>query len=194
MKSHRIRVITISCPIIRPQFRDIVKQNGITFTSLRCFDGDTNPTKHITKMYEIKPDQILASAYTMIVLTGIAIVSRFFLRGLRNEAFRLEDGFMLFAFVTFNILSTITIVVVPIAYQIVAVSYDLKPLYNGLFDDEEYQLRVVFASNLLFPMVLWSVKVSLLLLSRRLMYQYREWIRAWWVVLGFVALVLPSQI
>ncbi|EEA22194.1 conserved hypothetical protein [Talaromyces marneffei ATCC 18224] len=139
-------------------------------------------------MYEIKPDQILASAYTMIVLTGIAIVSRFFLRGLRNEAFRLEDGFMLFAFVTFNILSTITIVVVPIAYQIVAVSYDLKPLYNGLFDDEEYQLRVVFASNLLFPMVLWSVKVSLLLLSRRLMYQYREWIRAWWVVLGFVAL------
>ncbi|KAL3704700.1 hypothetical protein TMatcc_008372 [Talaromyces marneffei ATCC 18224] len=98
-------------------------------------------------MYEIKPDQILASAYTMIVLTGIAIVSRFFLRGLRNEAFRLEDGFMLFAFVTFNILSTITIVVVPIAYQIVAVSYDLKPLYNGLFDDEEYQLRVTYLGN-----------------------------------------------
>uniref|UniRef100_A0A093V008 Uncharacterized protein n=2 Tax=Talaromyces marneffei PM1 TaxID=1077442 RepID=A0A093V008_TALMA len=98
-------------------------------------------------MYEIKPDQILASAYTMIVLTGIAIVSRFFLRGLRNEAFRLEDGFMLFAFVTFNILSTITIVVVPIGYQIVAVSYDLKPLYNGLFDDEEYQLRVTYLGN-----------------------------------------------
>ncbi|KAE8550351.1 hypothetical protein EYB25_006577 [Talaromyces marneffei] len=119
-------------------------------------------------MYEIKPDQILASAYTMIVLTGIAIVSRFFLRGLRNEAFRLEDGFMLFAFVTFNILSTITIVVVPIAYQIVAVSYDLKPLYNGLFDDEEYQLRVVFASNLLFPMTYLGNWISILSSCTRL--------------------------
>lgn len=124
-----------------------------------------------------------------MVLTGIAIISRFFLRGLRNEPFRPEDGFMLFAFVTFNILATITIVMVPIAYQIIAVSYDLRPIYNGLFDDEVYQLKVMFASNLLFPMVLWSVKFSLLLLSKRLLYQQKEWIRAWWVVLGFVVVV-----
>ncbi|GAM38723.1 hypothetical protein TCE0_033r09684 [Talaromyces pinophilus] len=97
-------------------------------------------------MYDLSPHQVLASAYTMIVLTGIAIISRFFLRGLRKEPFRLEDGFMLFAFVTFNILASITIVVVPVAYEIIAVSYDLRPIYNGLFDDEVYQLRVMFAN------------------------------------------------
>lgn len=140
-------------------------------------------------MYEISPHQILASAYTMIVLTGVAIISRFLLRGLRKEPFRLEDGFMLFAFVTFNIIATITIVVVPVAYQIIAVSYDLRPIYNGLFDDEVYQLRVVFASNLLFPAVLWSVKLSLLLLSKRLVYQQQEWMRRWWFVFGFVVVV-----
>ncbi|KAF3406342.1 hypothetical protein DPV78_000029 [Talaromyces pinophilus] len=97
-------------------------------------------------MYDLSPHQVLASAYTMIVLTGIAIISRFFLRGLRKEPFRLEDGFMLFAFVAFNILASITIVVVPVAYEIIAVSYDLRPIYNGLFDDEVYQLRVMFAN------------------------------------------------
>lgn len=142
-------------------------------------------------MHEIRPHQILAYAYTMIVLTGIAIISRFFVRGLRNEPFRLEDGFMLLAFVTFNILATITIVVVPIAYEIIAVSYDLRPIYNGLFDDMEDQLKVVFASNLLFPMVLWSVKLSLLLLSKRVLYQQKKWTRRWWAVFWFVVLVLP---
>ncbi|KAF5014608.1 hypothetical protein F66182_14342, partial [Fusarium sp. NRRL 66182] len=87
-------------------------------------------------MYEIRPHQILASAYAMIVLTGIAIILRFFLRGLRKDPLLPEDGFMLFAFVTFCVLATITIVVVPVAYQIIAVSYDLRPIYNGLFDDE----------------------------------------------------------
>lgn len=125
----------------------------------------------------------------MIVLTGVAIISRFFLRGLRKDPFRIEDGFILFAFVTFNVLATITIVVVPVAYQIIAVSYDLKPTYNGLFDDEAYQLRIMFASNLLFPAVLWSVKLSLLLLSKRLLYQQQEWMRRWWYVFGFVVLV-----
>lgn len=140
-------------------------------------------------MTEINPNQILASAYTMIVLTGLAVIARFFLRGLRREPLQLEDGFMLFAFITFSILATITIVVVPVAYQIIAVSYDLRPIYNGLFDDEEYQLKVVFASNLLFPAVLWSVKLSLLFLSKRLMYQQQVWMRRWWFVFGFVVLV-----
>jgi hypothetical protein len=80
--------------------------------------------------------------------------------------------------------------VVPIAYEIIAVSYDLRPIYNGLFDDMEYQLKVMFASNLLFPMVLWSVKLSLLLLSKRLLYQQKVWTRHWWAVFWFVVLVL----
>ena len=149
----------------------------------------TDQEYNISKMYEIRPHQILASAYAMIVLTGIAIILRFFLRGLRKDPLRPEDGFMLFAFVTFCVLATITIVVVPVAYQIIAVSYDLRPIYNGLFDDEVYQLKIVFASNLLFPAVLWSVKLSLLLLSKRLLYQQQEWMRRWWYVFGFVVLV-----
>ncbi|EED16080.1 conserved hypothetical protein [Talaromyces stipitatus ATCC 10500] len=139
-------------------------------------------------MYEISSRQVDACAYTMIVLTGIAVISRFFLRGLRKEPFRPEDVFILFAYVTFNILATITLVVVPVAYQIMDVSADVKPIYNDLFDDEVFQLKILFASNILFPMVLWSVKFSLLALSKRVMYQQFEWIRAWMVVVGLVIL------
>lgn len=154
-------------------------------------------------MYEIDPQQILGSAYTCIVLVGIAVIARFYLRGffLDHEhagdklqtktppIIGFEDIFILFAFIVFNVLAAITIAVVPRAYSIIDVINNDKPAYNGLYDDEVYQLRVLFASGILFPTLIWAVKLSLMFLSRKLLAGRPKWIRFWWIVLVVVILV-----
>jgi hypothetical protein len=140
-------------------------------------------------MYELSSDQVLATSYTMMAISGIAILLRFFLRWLRSDHLQLEDGFMIFAFVTFYVLATITIIVLPAAYRIIAAGGDSLPYEEGLHADEVFQLKVSFASNIIFPMVLWSVKLSLLSLSHRILDRQPAWMRGWWAILVFVILV-----
>ncbi|OKL56972.1 hypothetical protein UA08_07785 [Talaromyces atroroseus] len=96
-------------------------------------------------MYELSSGQVLATSYTMMAISGISILLRFFLRWLRGDPLQLEDGFMLFAFVGFYVLATITIILIPAAYRIIAAGKTLLPHDESLHADEVFQLKVSFA-------------------------------------------------
>lgn len=144
-------------------------------------------------MNDLKDKQVQTAIYSMMAISGLSVLLRFFLQWLRKEPLRAEDGFMLFAFVGFFVLATIFIISLPAAYRIIAVGNNELAEYDGLYGDEVLELKVSFASNIIFPMVLWSVKLSLLSISHRVLDRQFQWLRAWWVIVGFVILVYNCQ-
>jgi hypothetical protein len=141
-------------------------------------------------MYELHSHQVTGAGYALIVISALAVFARFYMQWARRDQFRREDIIVLFAFVVLVCLDAIYIYVTPIVYRVANVGDDTFREYPGFEDDAVTQLKVTFASAILFPTVLWSVKLSLMSLSRRVIRKQPDLVRrCWWLLLVFVVLV-----
>jgi hypothetical protein len=143
-------------------------------------------------MYELHEHQVTGAGYALIVISTFAVLARFYMQWVRRDQFRREDLIVLFAFAVLLCLGAIYIYVTPIVYRVADVGDDTFREYSGFLQDAVTQLKVTFASAILFPTVLWAVKLSLMSISHRVIQRQSAVIRCWWVLFVFVGLV--SQI
>ncbi|KAH8701061.1 hypothetical protein BGW36DRAFT_260390, partial [Talaromyces proteolyticus] len=138
-------------------------------------------------MRELTLHELIATACVMMVVSILAIILRFVLQWVRRDRIHREDALVAFAFTVFLVLAILSLVLAPIAYHIVDMQHDMIRQYDGISADEVFQLRTTFVCSLLFPTVLWSVKLSLMSISHRIVDKQPENVRrCWWALLGFV--------
>lgn len=65
----------------------------------------------------------------------------------------------------------------------------LKEPYPTILDDGVFIQKSIFAITIFYWSSLWSAKMSLLCLSRKLLIQLPYYIRLWWAVIGICAVV-----
>jgi hypothetical protein len=95
---------------------------------------------------------------------------------------------MLFAYAAFIGLSAVFLAVMPILYRILAVGAGTMPPYPGLVIEGALFMKLMFSSSVLYWVVLWSVKLSLLFVFRRLIVLLPRYVKGWWFVLTFTLL------
>ncbi|KAH0544804.1 hypothetical protein FGG08_001033 [Glutinoglossum americanum] len=123
--------------------------------------------------------------WTMIGVNIVFVVARTFARYMKLRKVQLEDIMMYLALAFFLAMAGVYLLVLPPLYRVIDVSAGRKPLYYGFFDDGYVIIKGFFATTMLFWATLWAVKVSLLLLFRRLMVGLTNYMRLWWTLLIF---------
>jgi hypothetical protein len=139
----------------------------------------------------VTASQVTSTGYTMIALTSVFAFSRFGARYYKQSGFQLEDFFVLLSWACFIALSIMYILVTPVMYKISAATTGQK-VYDSLEEldtDALFEIKIFFTNTILLWVVLWSVKLSLLTLYRRLFNGLPAQIRWWWAVMAFTLVV-----
>ena len=123
--------------------------------------------------------------WTMIGVNIAFVVARTFARYVKLRKLQLEDIMMFLALAFFLAMAGVYLLVLPPLYRVIDVSAGKKPLYYAFFKDSYLIIKGFFATTMLFWATLWAVKVSLLLLFRRLMVGLTHYMRLWWALLVF---------
>jgi hypothetical protein len=140
----------------------------------------------------VSEDQIIFTAYAMMIVASIFFFARLGLRLFKSVAFQLEDLFIWLAFLSFVAMAIDYIVVAPAMFRVTdAMSHEPFPIkYDTIFQDSEFMKKMFFANTLLLWIVLWAVKLSFLFLYRRLFVGLSGQIQWWWGVFIFTVIVL----
>ncbi|ORY16878.1 hypothetical protein BCR34DRAFT_635246 [Clohesyomyces aquaticus] len=140
----------------------------------------SSTTNYITK------EQLLSTTYAMVAITSAFAVARVAVRIARPKAMAIEDWLVLLAYVFFLTMSILYIVVTPTMFRLSGVMAGTVPPYATILEDSLFIIRIFFANTMIFWIVLWAVKFSLLALYRRLMVGLNNlYMMLWWGVLGF---------
>jgi hypothetical protein len=142
----------------------------------------------------ISKDELVRTNVAMLVLTSLFVLSRAALQFWNRKPFELPDFFIYFAFVMFVAILSFYFCVIPPMFRV----YDIldgvmaglvKP-YDGFVEDSAAITRLLISAQLIFYTILYSVKMSLLTLYRKLLTglhgAYRKF---WWGLLIFCVLV-----
>lgn len=125
----------------------------------------------------------------MLVITSLFAVARLTVSILRPKKFSWEDGFLLAAYVFFLVLAIVYTILVPLLFKLNALAAgELEP-YEGVMDDILFLQKMFFVATPALWLTLWSVKLSLMSLYKRLMTGIKLYERMWWVVIVLCVLV-----
>lgn len=137
----------------------------------------------------VSEDQVLSTGYSTIAIATIFTIARFAVRWTqRKKEVQIEDGICLFSWVAFLVMAILYIVVTPVLYR-VDTAVSTGQFYPDLLKDSLFVIEIFFANTIIFWIVLWSVKLSLLFLYRRLFVGLPDQMKWWWSVLIFTILV-----
>jgi hypothetical protein len=137
----------------------------------------------------ISEPEFFRAAYPMVVLASVFMVVRIGVQ-VRIRVLELQDYLIYLAFAFFLAMS--------ICYLIaISTIFDISKVLVGLLEPwPTYQLdflrnvRIVFITTVLFWLTLWSVKLSLLALYKKLLQGLpRVWTRLWWATFTFCIIV-----
>jgi hypothetical protein len=99
------------------------------------------------------------------------------------------------AYIFFLAMSICFLVMVPRLFAIAEVSAEIREPYPTMTDDVIIYFRVMFASTTLFWLTLWSVKLSLLALYKKMLEGLQGmYKKLWWAVFVFCIVVSPFDI
>ena len=127
----------------------------------------------------------------MLTLTSGFVLARIVTTQLvRPKRWLPQDAIIYLAYTLYLILAVLYIIVTPILFRLTAVGEKrLKP-YSTLKDDHKFMVKVFFCNTLLFWFILWTVKLSFLILYKKLMEGlHNVYIKLWWAVVTFWFLV-----
>ncbi|KAH8694267.1 hypothetical protein BGW36DRAFT_384622 [Talaromyces proteolyticus] len=138
----------------------------------------------------VSEHQLLSTAYAMISIATVFTVVRTVLRFThRKGGIQIEDYFAMFSWASFIVLCVLYIVVTPPLYR-VDTAISTGQLYPTMEADAMLMVKIFFANTMIFWIVLWSVKLSLLFLYRRLFEGLPGQMRWWWAVFVFTIMTL----
>lgn len=139
----------------------------------------------------VSQSQVLSTAYATIAIATTFTIARFAVRwtqAQRKWEFQVEDAICLFSWISFLVMAILYIVVTPVLYR-VDTAVSTGDVYPTMLKDALFITEIFFANTIIFWIVLWSVKLSLLFLYRRLFVGLPDQMRYWWAVLVFTVLV-----
>lgn len=142
----------------------------------------------VTENY-ITAGRLTATGYTMIAITTFFCLARFVLRFWKSAGFQVEDAFVLLSWIFFLVLAIDYIVVTPVMYRVTEIEAGRAPPYPTLEKDALFMIKIFFTNTMLLWAALWSVKLSLLFLYRRLLKGLPDQLRWWWGIFLFTIVV-----
>ncbi|KAH6872353.1 hypothetical protein BKA58DRAFT_468154 [Alternaria rosae] len=128
---------------------------------------------------------VLKVAYSMLGLTSSVVLARIGLNIIRPRRLTASDYFVFVAFAIYVTMCALYIALSPYMQRVYAVSNGETPPYSELKHDSMLMAKMVFIAFCMFWAVLWSIKLSLLLLYRRLLNGISpRWTFVWWCIAG----------
>jgi len=139
----------------------------------------------------ITEDQLVRTTYAMLTLATVVVLARIVtIQLVRPKRWLPQDLFIYFAYVVYLVMAILYIVVAPIIYRLSAVTEGRREPYAALPDEVMFMIKIFFCNTLLFWVVLWTVKMSFLMLYRKLMEGLQDvYIKLWWALVVFWFLV-----
>ncbi|CAI9625696.1 hypothetical protein GT037_000857 [Alternaria burnsii] len=128
---------------------------------------------------------VLKVAYSMLGLTSSVVLTRIVLNILKPRRLTASDYFVFIAFVFHVTKCTLYVALSPYMQRVYAVSNGETEPYPELLHDRILMAKMVFIAFCMFWAVLWSIKLSLLLLYRRLLVGISQrYTVVWWCIAG----------
>lgn len=138
---------------------------------------------HVTK------SQLQATAYSLVVITSIALVGRASLAIWQRQRLQVDDIILAMGYIFFLIMAILYITAAAAMSRVDEMDASRAKKNRGYQNDWLYVAQVVFACNFLFWLSLWSVKFVFLMLYRRLVRGIRLYSRLWWAIFAYSVLV-----
>jgi hypothetical protein len=137
---------------------------------------------------------VLKVAYSMLGLTSSVVLIRIVLNILKPRRLTASDYFVFIAFVFHVTKCTLYVALSPYMQRVYAVSNGETEPYPELLHDRILMAKMVFTAFCMFWAVLWSIKLSLLLLYRRLLVGISQrYTVVWWCIAGICLVVSYLQ-
>ncbi|KAF2821969.1 hypothetical protein CC86DRAFT_410364 [Ophiobolus disseminans] len=135
----------------------------------------------------ITEDHLLQTCYGMLALTTVFVLGRFATTTIaRPKRWLPQDAFICLAYTLYLIMSVMYIVVTPILFRLTAVGEKRIKPYPTLKDDHKLMVKIFFVNTLLFWCILWTVKMSFLMLYKKLIEGlHNVYFKLWWAVVVF---------
>ena len=138
----------------------------------------------------ITQTELIQTNAAMLALTSLFIFARIGIHIARRKSLELHDVFIYSAYVLYLALWICYRIVIGPMFRAYAVYTGERPPYPALMHDASQMLRLITAAQMCFYTVLLCVKLSLLMLYRKLLkglpiiYE-----RIWWAILAVVVMV-----
>ncbi|KAH7089559.1 hypothetical protein FB567DRAFT_618786 [Paraphoma chrysanthemicola] len=137
---------------------------------------------------------VLKVAYSMLGLTSAVILARIGLNILRPKSLIASDYFVFLAFAFYATMCALYISVSPYMHRVYGVLNEEIPPYPEMAEDTIIMTKMIFAAPCMFWLTLWSIKVSLLLLYRRLLIGLeRRYTIIWWGILAICVVTFAGN-
>jgi hypothetical protein len=149
----------------------------------------------LSKYREIIPEQEFAKvSWSMIILASTFVLVRLSIQIWRRKMLDVQDSLVYFAFACFLAMSVCYFIAIPTAYRLGDVNVGLVKPWPTMVNDQISTVRLMFVTTVLFWVSLWSVKLSLLALYKKLIQgQPATYTRFWWALLVFCLVVSDSH-
>ncbi|EEH17894.1 hypothetical protein PABG_00457 [Paracoccidioides brasiliensis Pb03] len=131
---------------------------------------------------------VVSTGYVMIGFASTVFLGRFGLRLWKSAGVQWEDFFVVFSWLSFVTMAALYIIAIPGVYRLTAVMDGAATPYAAMEQEALFLKKVFFSTTMLLWLSLWSVKLSLLVLYRRLLALLSTELRLWWGILIFTIL------
>jgi hypothetical protein len=130
----------------------------------------------------------------MVIVASVFLFARTSIQFWKRSRMELQDYLISFAYVCFLVMSICYLIVIPKIYKIGRATLGVIPPWPTMGEDVIVYVRMMFVTTTLFWISLWSVKLSLLALYKKLMQGLPNiYMRLWWALFVFCIVVSDTK-
>ncbi|KAL6174397.1 hypothetical protein ACJQWK_00520 [Exserohilum turcicum] len=134
----------------------------------------------------ISQHDLLRSDYVMVAMTSAVFAVRVALQAWRRKAVEAQDILLFIAFLAYLAFAILYIVITPIFFKIQALQAGLVAPWPTMMTDIRFASKVMWQSGMEYWTCLWFVKLSLLVLYKKLLVGMpKVYLWTWWGTLIF---------
>lgn len=140
-------------------------------------------------MADISRSSIRSTAIALIILTTISILARIGGGYTQWRQLQIEDLWLVLCYLFFITIAVLYLYIVPAFYRLTDLGAGLIEPYPTVNNDALFIQKGLFAASSCLWFCLWSAKFSLLCMYKKLMDKLPLYIKLWWALVVFSALV-----
>ena len=138
----------------------------------------------------ITQEELVRTSVAMLVLTSLFVLSRTILQIAKSKPFEFPDLFIYLAFFIFVAMWSCYVIIIPPMFRIYDVLGGFAKPYATMVEDAAIMLRLITAGQMCFYTLLFTVKMSLLTLYRKLLTDLSSiYMKIWWGIVVFCVVV-----
>lgn len=144
----------------------------------------TNDVKSSNAIF-ISEKELSAVVIVLLVIALCCVIAATYIRWTKNRFRQIECVFVGTAVVVYLVYMIDWLIMFHPMYNVNRITLGELQIYPGFQQDLLLYLKLIFTSSLLSWTILWSIKLSLLFLYRRLMRGLPAELRWWWVAFAY---------